>query len=160
MRGANLYGVIDEGQDQGFDRSLPEEMLFKKIEDFLTFAAETGEKMVADMESLEAEVDHLAARMRYPGGGRFLRSHLGGQAAMLRLLAVLVAEPARAALAVYHQQPQEARQILATTDRNFDAYVNNWHDKYESRFANWPVARCFVSLEVKQQQIRELLQRH
>ena len=159
MRSANLYGQIDEGQEQGFDVDRPEQMYFTRLDDFLDFVVTTGKAYVTQLQSLDADVEALADRMQTPGGGRFLRSHLGGQTAMMRMLAELAVGAARAAQALRRDRVDEARAILETADRNVDLNRRRWYEKYEGRFASWPTAQLCVCPEVKQQRIREILDR-
>ncbi|MAE62835.1 MAG: hypothetical protein CMJ18_01065 [Phycisphaeraceae bacterium] len=159
MRSMNLLGVIEEGADQGFDEHGVENLCFDDVDDFLDFAADTGARLVSDMTSLQRRVQDLAPRLSRPGAGRFLRSHVAGQAAMMHLLGEMVRATAEAARCLRRDDPNQARQRLNELVTDIDTLMKAWHDQYEGRFADWPRGELFVAIRPRQEQVRQIAAR-
>lgn len=158
MQTANLLNIIDEGQNQGFEKVSPEAMYFREVADFLSFVAETCQRMVADMAEIETEVDTLARQMKSKEGCRFLRSHLAGQAAYMRILGQLVVDLVGAAQAMRQGKPKETNKLLRKAHRGVDKGKANWHAKYKGRFKTWPIALMLVNFEGHQKHISQVLE--
>ena len=160
LRRANLPGIMDEGDEldrDAFTEDDPDEMLFPQLDDFLDFAAATAQRLTDDMAGMQRQVDELAAAMSGEGSGRFLRSDLGAQAAMLSMVAGMLRNVAHAAKALAQSQRAEAKRFLQQALDDTEAGFTNWFDKYEGRFEQWPGRVLCVDLEAKLDQIRQIL---
>ena len=110
------------------------------------------------MSRIEAEVDRLAEQMQAEDAGRFLRSHLGAQSAMLRTLAALCHHVARAARAMHDKDAGQSEHFLCAAVQAVDEGLDNWQGKYEGRFRRWPARQLRVGLESKKDLISQRLQ--
>ena len=158
LQGANMLGIIEEGQNQGFEKRKSEDMYFHKVDDFLNFSVEFCERMVADMLEIEQAVEELAGQMQLKGAGHFLRSHLAGQAAYMRVLGNIVAKVARAALAMKAGDVNKTRTLLENAIQTVDQDRARWYSKYQGRFETWPVAAVCVSPQAQQEHIKQVLE--
>jgi len=152
---ANLLNILDEGENQGFETIKPEQMYFQTVAGFLSFMAETSEKLVADMALIETQVEKLSGDLT-PAGARFLRSHVGGQAAMMRMIGTPARGIARAATA-FVSAPARAKVLLERTIEETQAARADWYAKYDGRFKDWPVAALFVNIDGMQERVSKLL---
>lgn len=150
-----LLNMIEEGQDQGFDTFTPQQMYFQTIDGFLEYMVQMAQKLQADMKRLDEDAEQLA-RALSRDDARFLRSHLGGQAAMLQMVAALMGGVSRAARA-WRSSPADAKPLLEETIQNTQAARRRWYAKYEGRFKDWPIATLFIDVDGKLAQIRKML---
>ena len=157
MQGANMLGVEEEGADQGFWEAEPKDMYFQTVDEVLAYVAETSEKMVADLLGIEKSVDELAKLIERKDAGRFLRSHVAGQAAYMRILGSITGEVARAALALKAGDIKKTRSLLEEADRGIDKNLAEWYSYYTGRFESWPRGALCVNPQYQQECIRQIL---
>jgi len=155
MLRANLWGKVDEGQDQGFEHLSMADAYFKQVAEFLQFMAETMDRLQSDMMDIERRGEGLSLEMPFEGG-RFLVSHVVAQATMLRMLAVLGAGVARAAM-VLSSEPEEARRLLQATVEETEKLRKQWGGRYEGRFKDWPADKLLIDIQGKLERIGNVL---
>ena len=158
MESANIPGVEDEGAEQGFLEPEPEDMYFQTVDGMLGYLAETSEKMVVDLLAIEKSVNELAQRIEREDAARFLRSHVAGQAAYMRILGNITGKFARAALAMKAGDMKKTRSLLQEAERGVDKDLAEWYSYYEGRFESWPRATVLVNPQAQQENIRQVLE--